>query len=155
KAAELLKLAKNGNDPKLLAQVMRSYLYTDAGAEATELLGTYLLDRGEYSAAALCFERLFQRSGPKKLDSLPLFKAILAFQSVRTQNQTNLDNAWKELESRSDKLTLGTKQYDIVDLKAFVAKRKTLGMIAEKSDWTMDFGGPTRSAQGFGGTAFL
>src|SRR5438105_4218927 len=79
-AAEALKTAKATGDAKQLADIMRRYLYTDAGAEATELLATALLDRGNYSAAALCFERLFRRSGPNHLSPMTLFKAAIAFQ---------------------------------------------------------------------------
>src|SRR5262249_35080940 len=50
-AAAELKSADG--DPKILARIMQRYLYTDAGAAAAEQLATHLLDRGQYSTAAL------------------------------------------------------------------------------------------------------
>jgi len=58
KAAEDLKIAKADGDKKMLGEIMKRYLYTEAGEEATELLATQLLDRGEFAAAAGCFEKL-------------------------------------------------------------------------------------------------
>src|SRR5205823_5788865 len=72
-AAEMLKHARETSNKDLLAEVMRRYLYTDAGLEATGLLGTYLLDRGDFVGSAQCFERLMAREGPNKLAPLTLF----------------------------------------------------------------------------------
>src|SRR5262249_34440058 len=79
-AAAELKSAEG--DPKILARIMQRYLYTDAGAIATEQLATHLLDRGQYSTAALCFEKLIQRSGLEKVPPKTLFKAAIAFHRV-------------------------------------------------------------------------
>jgi hypothetical protein len=78
-AADLLKQAKETSDSRLLAKVATSYLHTDAGAEAIELLGTRMMDRGDFVAAALYFERLLDRQGADKVSPLTLFKAKLAF----------------------------------------------------------------------------
>src|SRR5262249_17871261 len=108
KAAEELKVAKSESDAKLLGQIMPRYLYTDAGAEATELPATYLLDRGQYSTSALCFERLFHRAGPKKLAPMTLFKAAIAFQ--HTGDKHNQEIAWKEIESKNNgPMTIGNR----------------------------------------------
>src|SRR5947209_4533539 len=42
-AADLLRQARAFNEPDLLAEVMRRFLYTEAGVEATERLATHLL----------------------------------------------------------------------------------------------------------------
>src|SRR5262249_15385223 len=70
KAAELLKQARLFGEPTILAEVMRRYLHTEAGAEAAERLATHHLDRGHSVLAALCFEKLIQRSGPSDLSGL-------------------------------------------------------------------------------------
>jgi outer membrane protein assembly factor BamB len=154
-AAEALKTAKATGDAKQLASIMSRYLYTDAGAEATELLATALLDRGNYSAAAICFQRLFQRSSPKDLSPMTLFKATLAFQRAGGDNKFNLDLAWTNLESKTNELTIGNKKVALVDLKAYVAGRKSISSGRERYDWPMQFGDAARSAQGDGTTAFL
>src|SRR5262249_46301666 len=88
-----LNEAKTKSDPHLLAEVAERYLHTDAGAEATNLLGTYHLDRGRYVMAALCFERLLQHEKADKLTPLTLFKACFAFH--RAQDLKNAELAWK------------------------------------------------------------
>lgn len=66
-AKTMLENAKTSGDYQILGQIMRNFLYTDSGVEATELLGTFFLDRGSYTQAALCFERLFRRVRPSDL----------------------------------------------------------------------------------------
>src|SRR5262249_40867443 len=90
-AKRALNEAKKKGDPHLLAEVALCYFHTEAGAEATNLLGTYHLDRGRYLMAALCFERLLfpggtaaepPASSPRRRvvsNPLTLFKAALAF----------------------------------------------------------------------------
>ena len=153
-AAEALKIAKEADDPRLLAEIMSRYLYTEAGAEATDLLATRLLDRGQYSAAALCFERLYQRQGPEKLSPATLFRSALAFQ--RTNDKVNLAKAWKYIERKTGTIKLGNgKKFDTGELKGWVASRSGSGSGSTRHDWTLVSGDPTRSAQGVGGTAFL
>src|SRR4051794_32174383 len=96
-AASELKSAEG--DPKFLARIMQRYLYTESGAAATEQLATHLLDRGQYSTAALCFEKLFHRSGPEKLEPKTLFKAAVAFHRVGAK--ANEEKAWKYLEAKA------------------------------------------------------
>ncbi len=58
KAKRLLSEAIEGGDMLALADVVRLYLYTKAGNQATIVLAHYHLDRGQPLAAALCLERL-------------------------------------------------------------------------------------------------
>lgn len=153
KAAEELKNAKITGEEKAFAQIMDRYLYTDAGIEATELLATQMLDRAKYSQAALCFQRLFQRVGPPKLEPLTLLKSAIAFHHVGDNH--NLKLAWDTLETKGDTVTVGEKKIALADLKAFVAKRKTMGLNRERHDWIVVGGDASRSAKGNGGTAFL
>jgi hypothetical protein len=154
RADELLKLAKEGDDVRLLAEIMSRYLYTEAGGEATDLLATRLLDRGQYATAALCFEKLIQRQGPDKLSVNTLFRATLAFQ--QSKDKANLAKAWKFIEGKTDTIKLGNgKKLEVGKMKTWVASRSTGGSGSTRFDWQMVGGNPSRSAQGFGGTAFL
>jgi hypothetical protein len=53
------------DEPPLLAEVVRRYFHTAAGAKATHLLATYFQDHGQYGAAALCYRRLLQHHQPQ------------------------------------------------------------------------------------------
>src|SRR5262249_37706942 len=125
------------------------------GAVATEQLATHLLDRGQYSTAALCFEKLMQRSGPEKLDPKTLFKAAVAFHRVGAK--ANEEKAWKFLESKTGgRLELSEgKVYALTSLKEWVTKRKSVAGSRERYDWPYPGGGPSRSDQAVGTTAFL
>src|SRR5207237_5936026 len=54
-AAVLVRQARILNEPSLLAEAMRRFLHTRAGAEAAERLGTHLTDSGRAVAAAFWF----------------------------------------------------------------------------------------------------
>lgn len=57
-AKELLNLAAASGDINQLTEVTRKYFHTEAGYEATLLLGRLQLDRGHPLAAAMCLQRL-------------------------------------------------------------------------------------------------
>lgn len=57
-ARQLLDRALESRDDQLLVEVARRYFHTDAGYEATMLLGRHYLDQGRPLAAALRFQRL-------------------------------------------------------------------------------------------------
>ncbi|MBI2478959.1 MAG: PQQ-binding-like beta-propeller repeat protein [Planctomycetia bacterium] len=59
-ARELLDLAAASGDINQLAEVTRKYFHTEAGYEATLLLGRLQLDRGQPFAAAMCLQRLLE-----------------------------------------------------------------------------------------------
>jgi outer membrane protein assembly factor BamB len=65
-AALMLSEAVAKGDEQSLIGVVRSYFHTRAGAEATYLLGTSYLNSGHPLRAALCLERLQQRSRDRK-----------------------------------------------------------------------------------------
>ena len=85
-AAAILKAAKQTGDPKLLGDLMKRYLHTEAGAEATDLLATGIhLDRGDYTIAShLLRVELLNREGTEKVAPLTLFKAAYAFHQIGT-----------------------------------------------------------------------
>jgi len=65
-AKALLDAAASTGDLEKLTEVMRKYFHTDAGYEATLLLGRLQLDRGHPLAAAMCFRRLAASPGAAK-----------------------------------------------------------------------------------------
>lgn len=152
-AETMLKTAKLTGDDEILSQVMTDYLYTDAGVEATELLGTFHLDRGNYTGASLCFERLFQRESPDRLSSETLLKAALAFQRAGDQKLT--DKALEYLKKNGDEVRLGVDTVDVDDLSVWVKKMERFTASYARSDWFQTGGNLARSGQGIGGTAYL
>jgi outer membrane protein assembly factor BamB len=152
-ALDMLKQAKAKSDVSMLAQVMRAYLHTDPGGEATNLLGTYHLDRGNFVTAALCFERLLQRDGVNKQTPLTLFKAAYAFHQAGDKG--NEDHVWRMLHARTREVKLGAEARGVSELQDYVAKLVRANAERNLHDWPMVGGKETRSSQGIGGTAFL
>src|SRR5262249_54039773 len=148
--------AKTKGDVQILAEVAQRYLHTKAGAEATTLLGTYYLDRRRYLMSALCFERLIGRPGADKLPPMTLFKAYLAFS--RTEDyQMNAKLVWQQLENKVGRrgLTVGDQTVALDDLRRDLERTNSTGEMASIRDWPQYRGNNSRSAQGFGGPAFL
>jgi outer membrane protein assembly factor BamB len=153
RAKALLADAKGKGDPQLLADVAQRYLHTQAGAEATNLLGTYHLDRGRYVMAALCFERLLNRAETEVPSPLTLFKATLAFR--RTGDRANADRAWKLLSRAArEGLTVGGQNVPLARLEKELDAAVPAVQQA-RADWPMFRGDPSRSAEGNGGAPFL
>jgi outer membrane protein assembly factor BamB/tetratricopeptide (TPR) repeat protein len=152
---QLLDKARAESDPTILADVAKRYLYTEAGAEAANLLGTYYLERGQHIPAALMFERLINREGADNLSPATLIKAALAFR--RTGDRAKEENAWNQLtEKHGDRIKLGNRTLAVNDLRDDVEKNfKTLVAAASLYDWSMYGGNPTRSSTANGGTPFL
>jgi outer membrane protein assembly factor BamB len=159
KAAELLKQAKETSDSALLGKIATSYMHTDAGAEAIELLATRRMDRGEFEAAALLFERLMQREGVEKVGVLSLFKAKLAFSRCRdSAARANAEIVSRQLEARApDGIQIGGRTFSLNELNNLVAKyADPLLSKATIFDWHLSLGGAqNRNAQGVGGPPFL
>jgi tetratricopeptide (TPR) repeat protein len=152
-AAGDLKEAAAANDLAKLAQVSRQFLYTEAGGEATERLGTALVDRGDLVAAARAFERLLQRSDPSRLEPLTLFKAARAFH--RAGDEERKARAWKQLEAKSPKgLRLGDRDLGLKELARELEKPPEKPRDA-LTGWPMYRGDAGRSAPGDGGAPFL
>jgi outer membrane protein assembly factor BamB len=162
-AKDLLNQAKTNSDPQLLAQVAQRYLYTEAGVEANNLTGTYLLDRGNFDQAALYFERLLDREGADKLSPSALVKAALAFHRLSEKGTPDEnakykaleENVWKDLAAKvGPSLRLGDRNVNVADLQDEVKKYRDPTPVGS-SDWAMYGGNASRTAQGQGGTPFL
>src|SRR5205823_602359 len=147
-----LDKAKIDSDPGILADVAKRYLYTEAGGEAANLLGTYYLERGQHIPASLMFDRLINREGADKVSPATLIKAALAFR--RTGDKAKEENVWKMIGEKSgDTIKLGGREMSINTLKDEVDKNfKTLVAATSLYDWSMFHGNATRSNQANGGT---
>jgi outer membrane protein assembly factor BamB len=97
-ARKLLNEAKETGNRQLLGKVAFIYRHTKAGAEANDILGTTMLDRGEYFNASLQFERLLGSDLKKtRVSDLLLFKAALAFKMA---GDRRADDVVRILEDR-------------------------------------------------------
>jgi outer membrane protein assembly factor BamB/tetratricopeptide (TPR) repeat protein len=154
-ANDRLKVALDTNDPALLAEVALRYLHSKAGADATNLLGTYYLDRGEYLMSALSFERLLSRPDAAKLPTKVLFKAALAYR--RMGDLANSDKVWKMMADKAGRgdLAFGSRKVTLDQVRAEFERAATQIAQAGQSDWWLFRGNPARNAQGVGGTAYL
>lgn len=57
-ASQMLERAIEQNDMELVSQVSQRFFYTEAGSDATMLLGHHYLDHGRPIAAANCFQQI-------------------------------------------------------------------------------------------------
>ncbi len=151
--ADTLKKAKLTGDPRLLGDLMRLYLHTEAGGEATNLLATYYLDRGDYTIAAICFERLMNRESAEKVAPLTLFKAAYAFHQIG--DKVNETRAWRELNARSRELKIGNEFRSIVELQEYVNAQEKGGTVQNLGNWSLFGGNLARTGRGEGDTAYM
>ncbi len=143
KASALLKDARAGEETTLLAEVVRRYLYTDAGAEAAERLAGHHLDRGGRAGAAY-YGHLLARPGAE-LSPLSLFKAALAFRLAGDAAREG--RAWKRLQERApDGLRLGTRTLDFAGLRA--EADRLARQRAFPASWSVFRGDAARDARG-------
>ena len=155
-AADMLKKAKENGRREDLALVMMYYFHTDAGAEATHLLASRLLDRGDYITASSCYERLLGREGADKLPANVLFEAAYAAHMVEIEKASSKEeDLWKQLATRTTTLKVGPDLKNVDDLKDLVGKLPRPNSESCMADSPMVGGSPSRTAQGKGGTAFM
>jgi outer membrane protein assembly factor BamB len=155
-AKKILSDAKKSGDPQLLAQVAERYAFTEAGAEAIDLLGTYHLDRGQPLMAARCFSSLLHRSADQ-LSPLALFKATLAFRMCGDPAYAQAaKDAWKQLgeKVRTDGLQVGDDTITLEQLQKEL-DRASPSNAGISFGWTVFRGNATRSATTHGSAPFL
>ncbi|MER3414751.1 MAG: hypothetical protein C4297_00860 [Gemmataceae bacterium] len=155
RARVLLEQAQVQGDIQTFADVAFRYRHTEAGVQATLLLGTYHLDRGQNVIAALCFERLLEQ--PRLVPQLTpatLFKAALAF--ARANDTRNRDRALQLLEARlkSDPLVLGNQRLDPHRIRKLVSMPVS-GSSRSPDDWRTFLGSLARTGSYRGGAPFL
>jgi len=142
KAAELLKEAKATSNVGQLKLITSCYLHTDAGAEAADLLGTYQLDRGEWTMAALCYEKLLAREGSDKLGAVTLFKAAYTFNMVGDKANENVCR--DKLKSRTGVIRIGNETRTVEELFEYIAKSgRPASEVQLAYDTPMVGGGPS------------
>src|SRR5262249_19842511 len=148
-----LKEGLEKNDPHIYAEVALRYLHTKAGAEATNLLGTYYLDRGSYLMAALSFERLLTRPDADKLPLRILYKAALAFR--RAGDTENSEKLWKRIAEKAGRgeVIVGRQKVTVAQLRQEFERAADLLARLGQHDWPVFRGNPARNAQGVGSTA--
>lgn len=154
-AEDKFKDAVAAADPALLAEISQRYQHTDAGLKATDLLGTYHLDRGQYLMAALCFERLLARPDADKLPPKVLFKAALAYRRAGMATQAEVLFARFADAARRGEVAFGKAKPTLDALRGEYSRDIGGDPVFGLTDWPMFRGNPARSAQGVGGSAYL
>jgi outer membrane protein assembly factor BamB len=158
-AKALLEKAKKDGGYQGLKDVARRFYYTAAGIDATDLLGTYYLDRGRPHDAALCFKRLLERTkdATEPLPPFTLFKAALAFRRVGDPSYLALaDQIWNKLAARigRDGLRLDGETFALEQLQTEFQRTVALETLSPL-EWTLFRGDATRTAAGSGSAPFL
>jgi outer membrane protein assembly factor BamB len=148
--------ARTQSDVQQLAQVALQYFHTDSGAEATDLLGTYYLDRGQPMTAALCYDRLLKREGAEQLSILTLFKAAYAFRLAGdARNLEASKGTWKKLAAKvgRDGFKIGDDTVTLEQLQAEMDR--AILQPSSPFDWPLFRGNVSRSASTRGSAPFL
>jgi outer membrane protein assembly factor BamB len=153
KAKQQLEEAKKTGDPQMLAEVAQKYLHTKAGAQATELLGTYYLSRGQPVMAVNCFERLLLKEGYKP-SPVFLLKAALSYQ--RCGDKDNTKRTWDRLARLSPAgVRFNDQSVGLDELQKELENVPSTGQLFGRHDWAMVRGSPSRNAIGYGDKPFL
>ncbi len=146
----MAKDALKDRDAEKLAEVVRRFAYTDAGAEALEALAGMQYDAGRYHLAAAAYQRLLEGKDLTKWSPEGLFRAADAFH--RIGDKVHADGATKQLLDR-----IGDKELRIGERKLGrdEAQKELSQAVEARSDWPMFGGDAGRSARGDGGMPFL
>jgi outer membrane protein assembly factor BamB len=153
RAAAMVKRARTNNDRVEMAQAMSLYLYTEAGADAANWLGTYHLDRAEFQAAARYYQQLINRGGARELKPRTLLKAAYAFHQAG--DKPAKEEVFKELERRGVEVKLRDEPRSVADLQESINRMAASVSQQSASDSPIYRGRPSRTAMLPGGTPFL
>lgn len=110
-AKALLEKASKDFDVLALADCTRRYFHTEAGHEATLLLGQLHLDEGRPAAAAFCFRRLAQ--SPRAATFEPQASLLLAASWLYAGSTENAQRILIELKNRQPDLSLKAGDKDV------------------------------------------
>jgi hypothetical protein len=152
-ALALLKEAKAKGDPAILGQLIKRFTHTDAGQEAIVLLAGFDLDRGNYVASSLRFEKLLAREGADKLPAAVLFKMAYAFSAAG--DKANAKLAWEKLKGQGREVVLGKESRTVGELQEYVTQLVRSSYANDASEARLFRGTPNRANQLVGGPAFL
>ncbi len=160
-ASAMLEDAIKANyDLAMLSEISQRFFHTRAGAEATVLLGTLQLERGNYLEAAYAFERILTRPGSEELlTPRTLFKACLALKRSGDPRHAELFAKTIGLLNKAtakDGLTIGRRQYAFEQLKTEIDRPlELIRATTTVGEWAMGGGNPSRSGTIDGGAPFL
>ncbi len=160
-ASALLDEAIRANyDIPMLADLSQKYFHTKAGAEATILLGTIQLERGNFLEAAYAFERILSRPGSEEfITPRTLLKASLAFKRSGDSKHADIFKTTMSALQKAvakDGLILGRKTYSFDQLKSEIDRPlELIRATSTVGEWSMLGGNPARAGTIDGGPPFL
>jgi outer membrane protein assembly factor BamB/tetratricopeptide (TPR) repeat protein len=162
KANQLLSAAATAGDIATIEQVSRLYFHTQAGYQATMILGRHFLDHAQPMAAAMCFERL--RKAPAAQEAFePTLSVLLAASYARGHASEQALAVLNENDSGAA-VRLGGKTVRpfaegddkrIAWLQAEAGRAESKHSSDEAKDWTLARGNPTRNPKSDGDVPLL
>lgn len=159
-AKALLAEAAASGDVASLTEVTRKYFHTQAGYEATLLLGRLQLDRGHPLAAAMCFERLSQFPAATARFE-PELSMLLAACWLYADHPERARDALEQLRTRFPKLTITIRGKEVnglpepADAQDWLATQlgnRFAGDAKAASQWVVFRGDTSRNAASAGGS---
>jgi outer membrane protein assembly factor BamB len=158
-AQRLLDDGLKQDDWEQVARVAVNYLNTDAGGEAASLLATHWLDRGDFHAAALYFEKLIQRNTLAKLSELTLAKAALAFHALKDnseENRNTYESILRVLAAKCpDGVNIGGQKIPMDTFRSEIGQYVYANQQIRKGETPYIRGSESRNALGKGSTPLL
>ena len=143
----------------LVSDVAQSYFFTEAGGEATYLLGTYYRTKGEFSRAASYFRRLIRdpERSARFEPALSVELAACCLKAHMPQAAKEVLVQWKSRQP-AQAIVLGGKQREV-----FASEEQALAWLEAivgpatlaADDWQMYAGSPGRSALAVDGNPWL
>lgn len=161
-AKRLLDEAITQGDRARLTQVARQFFHTDAGYDATYLVGLSEMQRGQPLAAALCLERLrATRNAAKFEPTLTLLTAVCLARAGHSQQgtalvrelRTKFPDAEFEIAGQAKKIFAADAEAAVWLAQA--AKVDEAGRPRGAPQWTLYRGGPARNSASEGSSPLL
>lgn len=153
-ASALLKEAVEQNDEHKLTDVARLYFHTPAGYEATYRMGLKQFDHGEPMQAALLLRRL-QRNPEvaKRFEPLLSLRIALCWMRAGMPNEANSVLQTLKTSGQAQTVMLAGRERDLFTDQGEPSKwlselinEQAAPQYANKTDWLMAGGGPSRNA---------
>jgi len=154
RARQMLKEAAAAGDPTLLTDVSRRFYHTQAGYEATLLLGLNHMDHGRWLAAALVLQRLRDTS-PTADQFEPTLSLAIATSWLRSGNPARAQEALVALKTRqpNGKVVVAGKEVPLFNqpaqaltwLTSLIGPSPQLD-VTKTDDWAMFRGNAARNA---------
>jgi outer membrane protein assembly factor BamB len=163
RARQQLQEAAAAGDLSAVADVSRRFFYTQAGAEATYLIGRHFLDQNRPQAAAVCFERILElpEAAARLEPALSLSLATCWLQAGKP------DLAVQALVAFRSRFPAGRVKLGGKDVPLFAGEGQALAWmqqhlgklpqvtVAEQDQWVLFRGDERRNAMSVGGQPLL